>query len=311
MKNFRCVATTVHDWPEALAIRAGLGPRYFFRGQSASHWTLTTRLERDLDLLGLHPAARKLSENDILDRFRRRARFYTGFELTDNLEWLALLQHHGGPTRLLDVTHSFFVAAFFAIDGAREDVAIWAFHRTGTVLGSDEALGEDFGRLANPELRIETCKYANRVLAQESLWKIAEFTGPREFDYSNAPQAVLIVEPEALFDRLAVQQGLFLFPVNLQTSFERNLASTFGWDKIVPQELKVDEFLEAIHHGQQSEVGVAKVTIKPTTFPEMAKDLYAMNVTAASIYPGLDGFAKSLSPLFSPDRLDLRDFRAV
>jgi hypothetical protein len=37
-----------------------------------------------------------------------------------------LIQHHGGPTRLLDFTHSFYVAAFFALERATEDVAVWA-----------------------------------------------------------------------------------------------------------------------------------------------------------------------------------------
>src|SRR5262245_53271930 len=114
MSISECFATTVDDWAQALPIRDALGRKYLFRGQPASRWTLSTRLERDLELLGDASASRKLAENNILDRFQRRARFYTGFELRDPLGWLALLQHHGGPTRLLDVTRSFFVAVFFA-----------------------------------------------------------------------------------------------------------------------------------------------------------------------------------------------------
>lgn len=41
----------------------------------------------------------------------------------DDLAWLALMQHHGAPTRLLDWTFSPFVAAFFALD--QTENTIW------------------------------------------------------------------------------------------------------------------------------------------------------------------------------------------
>ena len=44
----------------------------------------------------------------------------------DLLEWRALMQHHGAPTKLLDCTYSFPVAAYFAAREADTDFAIWA-----------------------------------------------------------------------------------------------------------------------------------------------------------------------------------------
>ena len=49
-------------------------------------------------------------------------------EWEDDFQWLALMQHHGAPTRLLDFTWSPYVAAFLALERAVDDAAVWAIH---------------------------------------------------------------------------------------------------------------------------------------------------------------------------------------
>ena len=64
----------------------------------------------------------------MLRQFQRRAHHYCK-DLPDfdqKLDWLALMQHYGASTRLLDFSHSFYVAAYFAVENATKDSAVWA-----------------------------------------------------------------------------------------------------------------------------------------------------------------------------------------
>jgi hypothetical protein len=41
------------------------------------------------------------------------------------MEWLALMRHYGAPCRLLDWTHTFWAAVFFAIEKATDFCSVW------------------------------------------------------------------------------------------------------------------------------------------------------------------------------------------
>lgn len=107
---------------------------YLFRGQRDPDWSLTTSYDRWFESIGLEEGQRIPLAAELLKEFLREIQ-HAGDAALKGLsddEALALAQHYGLPTRLLDWTESPYIGALFAFadtltaGGNEGNVAIWA-----------------------------------------------------------------------------------------------------------------------------------------------------------------------------------------
>lgn len=97
--------------------------RWVFRGQSSIHWRLVPSAGRS----GTYDP---LFEQRVFRVFKRDARLHMHMPETTDWDWLALGQHFGLPTRLLDWSTNPLVACFFALMDetySDEDAVVYAY----------------------------------------------------------------------------------------------------------------------------------------------------------------------------------------
>jgi hypothetical protein len=260
--------------------------RFTFRGYCASPTddpkprALVTGLERAcLEIDGTLDQA-MLREVAIVREFMRRAHHYLPDTPRDDdwIEWLALMQHHGAPTRLLDWTYSLQVAAHFAlVHASREsdaDLAIWMVNTEWCLESSKQA-----------------CITAGRPVSALTMRAFRRDTDPgasKELLLGFLPPCVWPITPFRLNERLTLQKGIFLAPADVRQSFAENLTA-------LPE------------HENQS--NLVCLVLKRSEIAQLGKELYDSNVTETTLFPGLDGFARSL--WVSGRHLDLQYLRSL
>jgi hypothetical protein len=117
----------IKSWNEFVALSSECDG-WAFRGLPDADWQLMSSLSRYLHSFVPDKTSWRQREERALRIFRRKAHIYLDDAgvLVDDIRCLALMQHHGAPTRMLDFTKSPFVAAFFALNNTNRSAAVFA-----------------------------------------------------------------------------------------------------------------------------------------------------------------------------------------
>ncbi|TFF97313.1 MAG: FRG domain-containing protein [Promethearchaeota archaeon] len=255
------------DWwaPRIGRYRAPLA----FRGLPDCDYKLKTTLIR------LGGKYRKL-EPHLLRNFQKYAgkeiTKYSGQDITsfDTIwHWMIVGQHHGLPTRLLDWTYSPLVALYFAAadeDKLNKDGVVWIVD----FIESAKFLPDDF-----KDILIEN---DSRVFNVNLLENLSEEKGENlnfleqycDMDY------VVFIEPPSIDDRIVNQFALFSFmsdpEMNLDDWLNRHTDPKLWRKIIIPSELKI----------------------------EIRDKLAQSNISARTLFPGMDGICEWLKMYYSP-----------
>lgn len=230
---------------------------FAYRGLPCTHFDLTTSLER------LGPSAREL-ESHLLRSFRKYAHHHA--VPSDSIwHWLALAQHHGLPTRMLDWSYSPYVALHFvteALHHYHEDGVIWRVDYAQT----NQFLPERLQRVLTdegPAVQVFTAEMLDRAAATLS-----------EFDALAEDAWMVFFEPPSLDERIVNQYALFSLMSAANADLGAWLAarSAMYSKLIIPAELKW----------------------------EIRDKLDQANITERVLYPGLDGLSRWLRRYYMP-----------
>ena len=237
----------IESWDHYLGLVSSQPLReWAFRGQRDATWQLWPTISRELRNRGVIGRFWTDQEHRLIWIFQRKALHFLERvpEVADTPQWMALMQHHGGPTRLLDFTWSPYVAAFFALESSVSDAAVWAINTPK--LGTN-AYGPNFPPSSRPPS-------PNEVLSEMGL---------------DDADDVAIGEPYFKNRRVVAQSGTFAWPFDITRPLDAILSRTEGV--------------------------IAKLVLPASIRREGLRELYRMNITYATLFPDLDGLARSLA----------------
>jgi hypothetical protein len=239
------------SWNEQLGLHRS---NFAFRGRWDSGDDLSTSLAQ---LSGDPPTL----ERNLLRNFRKYA-MSDAVPLDSPWNWLALGQHHGLPTRLLDWTYSPYVALHFAT-AKRE-----CFDRDGAIWMVDYVQAH---QLAPKKLRECLEAEGTNLFTTEMIESVAPELG----DLAKlGDDFVIFVEPPSFDARIVNQYALFSLASRPDSSF--------------------DEWL------REHEELCRRIVLPAELKWEVRDKLDQANITERVLFPGLDGLTRWLVRYHAP-----------
>jgi FRG domain len=187
------VEITLADYDHPDKVLPDPSSTFVYRGMSDVSYRLVTSLAR-------LPGDSRQLERDLLRDFRNYAHLAgSRFHLNDVVwNWLALGQHHGLPTRLLDWTFAPRVALHFAtadIERSATDGVIWCVDYVKVHQRLPVKLQQIIKDEGTEKLTVEVLTRAATTL--------------REFDALAATEFVVFFEPPSFHERIVAQNAAF------------------------------------------------------------------------------------------------------
>ena len=215
--DFHKVSGQLYDLMNKVSDGAdGARRRFAFRGAVNASWPLHSSLFRRLSWKGSGPVSEaqlRTTEREIMTNVHRWGLHRVSNRLSI-MEQLAMLQHYGAPTRLIDITFDAYVALWFAVErdefdanGRPVDGRFFAFDVTNRLINDDD-------RFRSWEHSLQT-----PWALEPATGPAKPATGPAKAEYNAAVgiepaewiSRVWAWEPPNLEARISAQQGAFLF----------------------------------------------------------------------------------------------------
>jgi|SRR5579872_7287984 len=237
-----------------------MAPRWAFRGQANSSWPLLTSLER----LGQEIDS-GIEEHALIRAFKAKARLYVAGvpDTEDALEWLALMQHHGVPTRLLDFTYSPYLAAYFAL--------------------RDDESGAQFAEIWG--IRLDRLDCAARAV-YGLLGNVKDSTGLLKFPLQLRKRAL----SRTWGDALVFDKNGFIVSVNVRSENAR-LSHQQGVFLLNGAKFPFQESLFRMMRDC-NDTWLRRIWIDRRIREDALRKLFQMNIHELALFPDLDGLAK-------------------
>ncbi len=282
------VTTEIERWNDIFLLDQRFLSQFVFRGQAKAEWILSTSLSRLIQKH--HPGSTDAFlpidyEAKMMKEFRWKYPSYEKGHVpedNDSIEWLSLMQHYGARTRMLDFTYSLYVALFMAIDDSDDEKsAVWAINKSLLEKVVVEKYKKERGKESITQSDLEQYTYD-------------EATKAINRGYDGSSEALLyITRPHMSNERINRQQGLFIIPSVVRIEFDEILKAYY--DTSLQFEWPFDDVIEASKTWANDSVAVFKIVIPPQLKYQISEALDQMNITAETMYPGLDGLARSMA----------------